>query len=77
MTHPAVLKLLNYSRQVCLGMTYLSVKGFVHRDIAARNILVSGDGICKVCSKDTSTIIRTVLWPPVSKVDRFCYDVCK
>ncbi|VDN31319.1 unnamed protein product [Cylicostephanus goldi] len=27
---------------------YLSTKGFVHRDIAARNILVSGKNSCKI-----------------------------
>ena len=41
-------RLLTYSRQVALGMEYLSSKGFVHRDIAARNILVTKDCICKV-----------------------------
>ena len=29
-------------------MVYLSGKGFVHRDIAARNILLSHNNICKV-----------------------------
>ncbi len=40
--------LLSYCRQVASGMAYLSNKAFVHRDIAARNILVSEDGMCKV-----------------------------
>ena len=40
--------LLSFSRQICLGMTYLSGKGFIHCDLAARNILVSADNICKV-----------------------------
>lgn len=40
--------LLNYSRQICLGLSYLSEKGFVHRDIAARNILVDSTNTCKV-----------------------------
>ncbi len=40
--------LLNYCRQVASGMAYLSNKAFVHRDIAARNILVSDNEICKV-----------------------------
>ena len=40
--------LLSYCRQVASGMAYLSNKAFVHRDIAARNILVSDNEICKV-----------------------------
>jgi serine/threonine protein kinase len=40
--------LLSYTRQVALGLMYLSFKKFVHRDIAARNILVNDEGICKV-----------------------------
>jgi serine/threonine protein kinase len=40
---------LSYCRQVAAGMYYLSRKGFVHRDIAARNILLSEDReICKI-----------------------------
>ncbi len=42
--------LLSYCRQVASGMAYLSNKAFVHRDMAARNILVSADEICKVAS---------------------------
>ena len=41
-------KLLNFSKQVGLGLHYLSSKGFVHRDLAARNILVSKNNIVKV-----------------------------
>ena len=44
--------LLSYCRQVASGLLYLSKKGFVHRDIAARNILLSEDQeTCKVCYK--------------------------
>ena len=42
--------LLSYSRQVAFGLMYLSFKKYVHRDIAARNILVNDEGICKVHS---------------------------
>ena len=41
-------ELLSYCCQVASGMVYLSSKAFVHRDMAARNILVSDDRICKV-----------------------------
>ena len=40
-------QLPDFCHQICAGMRYLSDKGFVHRDIAARNILVSGK-VCKV-----------------------------
>ena len=40
--------LLSYSRQVASAMVYLSGKGYIHCDLAARNILLSKDGICKV-----------------------------
>ena len=41
--------LLSYCRQVAAGLFYLSKKGFIHRDIAARNILLSEDlETCKV-----------------------------
>ena len=44
--------LLSYCRQVAAGLHYLSRKRFIHRDIAARNILISEDHeTCKVtCS---------------------------
>ena len=44
----AAVKLLEFSKQVALGLHYLSCRGFVHRDLAARNILVTKDYICKV-----------------------------
>ena len=34
--------LLEFSQQICLGMGYLSLKGFVHRDLAARKHLSLG-----------------------------------
>ena len=40
--------LLNFSKQIALGIQYLSSKSFVHRDLAARNVLVTKDCICKV-----------------------------
>ena len=41
--------LLTYCQQVAYGLRYLSKKSFVHRDIAARNILITEDlKTCKV-----------------------------
>lgn len=40
--------LLIYSQQIALGMQYLSSKHFIHRDLAGRNILVTGENICKI-----------------------------
>ena len=40
--------LLSYCRHVAAGLSLLSSKGFVHTDLAARNILVSRDDVCKV-----------------------------
>ena len=44
--------LLSYSRQVASAMVYLSGKGYIHCDLAARNILLSKDGVCKVSTQN-------------------------
>jgi len=36
-----ILTLVTYCLQVCMALSYLESKKFVHRDIAARNVLVS------------------------------------
>ena len=48
MTEDLPQKLLDFCSQIALGMEYLSRKEFVHRDVAARNILLTDDYICKV-----------------------------
>lgn len=40
--------LMSLVRDVSLGFGYLQRHGFVHRDIAARNVLVSGDCVAKI-----------------------------
>ena len=40
--------LLKFCHQVAEGLSYLAGKSFVHRDIAARNILLDQELNCKV-----------------------------
>ena len=48
-TDPALpTTLLKFCRQVAEGLSYLAGKSFVHRDIAARNILFDQEHNCKV-----------------------------
>ena len=48
-TDPALpITLLKFCRQVAEGLSYLAGKSFVHRDIAARNILLDEELNCKV-----------------------------
>ena len=44
--HPKVL--LKFCQEIAAGMVYLSGKHFIHRDLVARNILVSETATCKV-----------------------------
>ena len=47
-TDPALpVALLKFCRQVAEGLSYLAGKSFVHRDIAARNILLDKELNCK------------------------------
>ncbi|KAG8438959.1 hypothetical protein GDO86_005225 [Hymenochirus boettgeri] len=41
--------LLNFSFQVAQGMSFLSSKNCIHRDVAARNVLVSYGRVAKIC----------------------------
>ena len=43
-------ELLNMGEQVASGMAYLEQNNYVHRDVAARNILVAENLICKVAN---------------------------
>ncbi|KAM8962161.1 tyrosine-protein kinase JAK2 [Pelodytes ibericus] len=41
-------KLLQYSTQICKGMEYLTIKRYIHRDLATRNILVENENRVKI-----------------------------
>ncbi|ULT89965.1 hypothetical protein L5515_008238 [Caenorhabditis briggsae] len=41
-------QLLQFAVQISYGLEYLSQKGFVHRDVAARNVLVHEGTACKI-----------------------------
>ena len=41
-------QLIGMMRQVCCGMKYLVEQGFVHRDLAAKNISCNSQLLCKI-----------------------------
>lgn len=44
------LNLLRWATEIARGMEYLAFKGVVHADLAARNIVLSGDWSAKICN---------------------------
>ena len=46
---------LTYAAQIALGMQYISARNIVHRDVAARNVLLDAMGDCKVADFGMST----------------------
>lgn len=40
--------LLKYSEHILLGLNYLTEKGFVHRSLMAKHILITEENVCKV-----------------------------
>ncbi|XP_019642207.1 PREDICTED: mast/stem cell growth factor receptor Kit-like [Branchiostoma belcheri] len=56
-------KLTGYAVDVCNGLKHLASKRYVHRDIAARNVVIHGKGMAKICdfglTRDVYTEIYT------------------
>lgn len=43
-----VSTLLKYCEHILLGLNYLTEKGFIHRYLMAKHILVTDENVCKV-----------------------------
>ncbi len=41
-------ELLRFCRQIASGMNYISNMSCIHRDLAAKNVLLSEEKVCKV-----------------------------
>lgn len=59
--------LIDMGAQVAAGMAYLEENNFIHRNLAARNVLMSGHYTCKVtdyglCRDDNTTGAKFVKW---------------
>ena len=51
-------QLINMEAQVVAGMTYLEDKNYIHQDLAARNILIGENLICKVADFGLAQVIN-------------------
>ena len=66
-------QLIGMMRQVCSGMKYLVEQGFVHRDLAAKNISCNSQLLCKIadfsmCQKLAETqFVLPVLFDKIRK----------
>ena len=47
-----ITQLLTMAGEICDGLAYLHARHYIHRDIAARNVLVSSSFQCKVSGKN-------------------------
>ena len=55
----SVLQMIEMLRDVASGMRYLSDRGFIHRDVAARNILVGSDRNAKISDFGLSRLMES------------------
>eukprot|EP00884_Botryococcus_braunii_P022446 jgi/Botrbrau1/8886/Bobra.0148s0006.1 len=59
-------KVVNYTRQLVKGLEYLHKEGIVHFDIKLENLLVSEDGILKICDFGISFEVGSQFFEPRS-----------
>ena len=41
-------ELLRYCKEIAMGMSYLACKGYIHKNLMARNVLLDKHKVCKV-----------------------------
>ena len=58
--------IMQMSSQILGGMIYLQTHGIIHRDLAARSVLITKEMVCKV-SDFTEAIIHGIPIPPAQK----------
>ncbi|GMS78571.1 hypothetical protein PENTCL1PPCAC_746, partial [Pristionchus entomophagus] len=53
---------LSFSWQISNGLEYLTSAGCIHRDIAARNVLLDGNNVCKIGDFGLCRLTETLLY---------------